>query len=163
MKRASSRASMSAGFSLYASWKCFSALTLWRNLPSSTRPSFRWMEALTAFCVDPPRLLSSSSTRPCQSRLRSRKLICSCKSIIPSDPKLVEQPLLKDRLLTHAVGGYCIEPPSLATSDCAPSHWSLYFPVAPEPRQARAENPLSSWIASVFLGGLSTAYVDPRL
>src|SRR5690349_19817217 len=122
------------------------------------------MEALTAFCVDPPRPLSSSSTRPCQSRLRSKKLICSCKSIIPSDPDLKR--LLEKSgypLPIAPAASYCIEPPSLATSDWAPSHWSLNLPVAPDPRHARTEKLFKSWIASVLRGGLSTAYVEPRL
>src|SRR5580700_2209546 len=81
MLRADSRLSVSAGLSLYASWKCLSALTPARNFPSRTRPSLRWSCALTAFAVEDAIPFSSSSTRLCQSRAFSRYERCSSSSI----------------------------------------------------------------------------------
>ena len=45
--RGTSRFSIRPGFSLYASWKCFSALTPARNFVSRTRPRRRWNPPLS--------------------------------------------------------------------------------------------------------------------
>ena len=82
-ERAASRLSASAGFSLYASWKCFSALTPARNFCSRTCPSRRWKLAFASLlCALWDWIpFSSSSTSPCQSRTISSCFSRSCRSM----------------------------------------------------------------------------------
>ena len=50
---------------------------------------------------------------------------------------------------------YCMRAAELGHERLRASHWSLYLPVAPAPRQARVEKLLSIWMASVLRGGFS--------